>query len=158
MAAKDENAPLTPWICFISRLSMRHVGGEMSRMGYGHGQFFLLSELYEEEGLSQDELSRRVGVDKSNTSRALAKLEKFGLIRREIDPENHKIKKVFLRSKAWKVREEFKKVQRRWNAELLHGLGEKEKTALLAGLQKVAGNAEAAFERQALPGTAGRAA
>ena len=158
MVVKDKHVPLTPWICFISRLSVRHVGGEMGRMGYGPGQFFLLAELYEEEGLSQDELSRRVGVDKSNTSRALAKLETFGLIRRKTDPENHKIKKVFLRSKAWVIRDQFKKIQAQWNAELLRGLTEKEKAALLKGLQKVALNAEAAFHGQAMPLKAGRAA
>ena len=63
----------------------------MGRMGFGPGQFFLLSELYAEEGLSQDELSRRVGFDKSNTSRALAKLEQYGLIQRKSDPENHRV-------------------------------------------------------------------
>ena len=97
MATKSEKTPLTPWICLISRLSMRYVGGEMNRMGFGPGQFFLLSELYTEEGLSQDELSRRVGVDKSNTSRALVKLEHYGLVQRKSDQQNHKVKKVFLK-------------------------------------------------------------
>lgn len=141
----NADAALTPWICFISRLSTRFVGGEMSRMGFGPGQFFLLSELYAEEGLSQDELSQRVGVDKSNTSRALAKLEKFGLICRKSDPKNHKVKKVYLRAKAQSVRSEFKKVQRQWNAELLKGFSHKEKAVLIASLVRVANNAEAAY-------------
>ena len=145
VVAAVDNAVLTPWICFISRLSTRFVGGEMSRMGFGPGQFFLLSELYGEEGLSQDELSQRVGVDKSNTSRALAKLEKFGLIRRKSDSENHRVKKVYLRSKAHTVRNEFKKIQRQWNAELLKGFTKKEKAALISSLIKIAENAEGAF-------------
>ena len=143
---------LTPWICFISRLSTRFVGGEMSRMGFGPGQFFLLSELYAEEGLSQDELSQRVGVDKSNTSRALAKLEKFGLIQRKNDPNNHKVKKVYLRSKAHRVRKEFKEIQQQWNEELLKGFTKKEKAALITSLIKIANNAEAAFNQKICPG------
>jgi len=145
VVAANDNAALTPWICFISRLSTRFVGGEMSRMGFGPGQFFLLSELYTEEGLSQDELSQRVGVDKSNTSRALAKLEKFGLIQRKSDPKNHKVKKVYLRAKALDVRNEFRKVQQEWNAKLLKGFTKKEKAALIASLTKIADNAEVAF-------------
>lgn len=66
---------ITPLICQISRWSMRFVGREMSRLGFGPGQFFFLAELFRADGLSQDELSRRVGVDKSNTSRVLARLE-----------------------------------------------------------------------------------
>ena len=153
MVATVNNVALTPWICFISRLSTRYVGSEMSRMGFGPGQFFLLSELYAEEGLSQDELSQRVGVDKSNTSRALAKLEKFGLIKRKSDPKNHKVKKVYLRSKARAVRNEFKKIQHQWNANLLKGFTKKEKTTLMASLIKIANNAEAAFNQKMCPGT-----
>jgi len=152
VVAAAENAALTPWICFISRLSTRFVGGEMSRMGFGPGQFFLLSELYAEEGLSQDELSQRVGVDKSNTSRALVKLEKFDLIKREIDPQNHKVKKVYLRGKALKVRNEFKKIQRQWNTKLLKGFTKKEKAALIVSLIKIANNAETAFNQNENPG------
>jgi len=147
VVAAAEHAALTPWICFISRLSTRFVGGEMSRMGFGPGQFFLLSELYAEEGLSQDELSQRVGVDKSNTSRALAKLEKFDLIKRKIDPQNHKVKKVYLRAKALKVRNEFRKIQRQWNTKLLKGFNKKEKAAFIESLVKIADNAEVAFNK-----------
>jgi len=146
VTAHDQVA-LTPWICFISRLSTRFMGSEMSRMGFGPGQFFLLSELYTEEGLSQDELSQRVGVDKSNTSRALAKLEKFGLIQRKNDPKNHKVKKVYLRPKALKVRNEFKKIQRQWNTKLLKGFTKKEKAAFIESLVKIADNAEVAFNK-----------
>ena len=147
MVAASDRMPLTPWICLISRLSTRYVGGEMSRMGFGPGQFFLLSELYAEEGLSQDELSRRVGVDKSNTSRALAKLERYGLVQRKSDPRNHRVKKVFLKPKAYKIRNEFRKIQEKWNNELLNGFGEKEKAALFSSLRKIAENAEAAFDQ-----------
>jgi DNA-binding MarR family transcriptional regulator len=152
VVAGVDHAALTPWICFISRLSTRFVGGEMSRMGFGPGQFFLLSELYAEEGLSQDELSQRVGVDKSNTSRALAKLEKFDLIQRRSDPKNHKVKKVYLRPKAHKVRDEFKKIQRQWNTRLLKGFTKNEKAALISSLVKIAGNAEAAVNHNIYPG------
>ena len=148
MVTASDKAPLTPWICLISRLSTRYVGGEMIRMGFGPGQFFLLSELYAEEGLSQDELSRRLGVDKSNTSRAISKLEQYGLVKRQSDPQNHRVKKVYLRPKAHKVRNEFKKIQQQWNVELLRGFTKKEKAALISSLIKIAGNAEAALNQK----------
>jgi DNA-binding MarR family transcriptional regulator len=88
-----------------------------------------------------------VGVDKSNTSRALAKLEKFGLIQRRNDPKNHKVKKVYLRPKALEVRNEFKSIQRRWNTRLLKGFTKKEKAVFIEGLVKVADNAAVAFNK-----------
>ena len=136
----------SPWICRISRLSTRFVGRKMSRIGFGSGKFFLLSVLYAQEGLSQEELSHRVGIDKSNTSRALAKLEADGLIRRQIDPENHKVKKIYLEPKAHTIKKEFIKIQNRWNTLLLDGFSENEKEKLLLNLKKMTHNAEAAFK------------
>jgi len=141
----NDSEPLTPWICQISRLSTLFVGREMSRLGFGPGHFFFLAELFRNEGISQDELSFRVGVDKSNTSRALAKLEKFDFIRREPDPENHRIRRIYLKPRAYTVRDALAKIQTRWNAELLNGLSEKEKANLLSGLKEMARNAAGYF-------------
>ncbi len=145
MAETITKERLTPWICRLSRLSTLFVGREMGRIGFGQGQFFLLTELYAEEGISQDELSRRVGVNKSNTSRALAKLKKFGLIRSKSDPCNHKVKKIYLEAKAYEIRKEFRNIQNEWNATLLSGFSENEKKRLLASLKKMARNAEASI-------------
>ena len=107
--------------------------------------FFFLSELYCEEGLSQDELSRRVGVDKSNTSRALAKLERYGLIRRESDLKNHRVKRVYLEPKAREIKNEFIKIQEKWNTVLVAGFSEKYKNRLMSDLNNMAKNAKAYF-------------
>jgi len=143
MACLKDAECITPWICMISRLSSLFVGREMSRLGFGPGQFFFLTALFGEEGLSQDELSRRVGVDKSNTSRALAKLEEYRLIRRQSDPQNHRVKKVYLEPRALKIRRNFKTIQNRWNEELLRGVSEAEKRVLFSAVKKMAVNAEA---------------
>lgn len=150
--------PITPYICHISRLSMLFMGREMSRLGFGPGQFFLLAELYQNEGLSQDELSRRVGVDKANTSRGLVKLEKYGLIRREGDPENHRVKKIYLAPKAHTLKETFYTIQKNWSAQLLKGLPEEKQAELLSQLKTMAANAAAFFHDDPKPTSAGRAA
>jgi DNA-binding MarR family transcriptional regulator len=151
MATKSQKKILTPWICRLSRLSTLFVGREMGRIGFGPGHFFFISELYAEEGLSQDELSRRVGVDKSNTSRALAKLEKYGLVYRRANPDNHKEKNVYLQKKAYEIKEEFRKIQHRWNETLLNGFSDEEKATFISSLKKMADNAEAAFREEYSP-------
>jgi len=148
MAVSHVTEPMSPWFCKIGRLSTRFMGSEMKQLGFGPGQFFFLAALYQEEGISQDELSRRVGVNKSNTSRALLKLEKYGLIRRESVSSNHRVKIVFLEPKAWEVEKEFRKIQRRWNALLLEGLSEKIEINLLTVLKDIVANAEAHFNEQ----------
>ncbi len=148
MVETENKDSLTPWICLISRLSTRYFGREMSLLGFGPGQFFFLSELYREEGLSQDELSRRVGVDKSNTSRALTKLEFYGLIRRESDLKNHRVKRVYLEPKAREIQNEFIKIQEKWNAALVAGFSRKYENRLMSDLKDMANNAKAYFDEQ----------
>jgi DNA-binding MarR family transcriptional regulator len=140
MKAGAENY-ITPWICAISRASSQYVCREMSLLGFGPGQFFFLAELFRNEGLTQDELSRRVGVDKSNTSRALAKLERYGLVRRERDKDNHRVRRVFLQPAAHAVKLSFFDIQARWNSHLMNGLSAGEKKSLLAAVRKIAINA-----------------
>ena len=148
MVVCQQQERLTPLICMISRLSSLFVGREMNRIGFGPGQFFLLSELYAEEGISQDELSRRVGFDKSNTSRALAKLERYGLVSRRPDPQNHRVKQVYLEPKAHQVRKDFIEIQNRWNALLLQDFSKEERAVLFSALKKLTTNAETAFEQK----------
>jgi len=144
-AAEKVTEPLSLWICQIARFSINFMGNEMKRLGFGSGQFVFLAALYQEEGISQNELSRRIGVNKSNTSRALLKLQKYGLIRRESSSSNHRIKIVYLEPKAREVEKEFRKIQKRWNSLLLEGLPEEIKPELLAALTKIAANAETHF-------------
>lgn len=148
MAESKGIDPVAPWICRIARLSTRFMGGEMEQLGFGPGQFQFLAALYQEEGISQDELSQRIGVNKSNTSRALLKLEKYGLIHRESRPENHRVKIVYLEQKARDLEKEFRKIQRRWNNYILEGLSEEIKINLLAALKEISVNAEACFNEQ----------
>lgn len=151
--SKKAAEPLTPSVCRLSRLSTQFVGKEMTRIGFGPGQFFLLSELFIKEGQSQDELSRKVGVDKSNTSRALARLEKYSLIQRTASPDNHKEKRVYLTDKAIEIEPVFRNIQKKWNSTLLEGFSEEEKQFLASALSRMIENARAVIQKKPLTQT-----
>ena len=56
--------------------------------------------LFLEDGLSQDELTRRIREDKSHTARAVAKMEKMGMVRQEPAPQAWRVKRVCLDTRA----------------------------------------------------------
>ncbi|AXK80682.1 MarR family transcriptional regulator [Pseudolabrys taiwanensis] len=56
---------------------------ELAEAGLTFGQFVHLERLWNEDGLTQVELSRRVGVEMASSTSVLAELEKLGWIRRE---------------------------------------------------------------------------
>jgi DNA-binding MarR family transcriptional regulator len=69
---------------------------EIARQGVTLGMWFFLRALWEEDGLTQRELSRRIGMMEPTTVSALAHMERKGLIVRERDPEDRRRRRVFL--------------------------------------------------------------
>ena len=76
MYAEFEKMVMGKRINILFRLSMMHIRNEMKKLGFGAGDYPFIALLFFNEGLSQDELSRQMRVDKSYTARALAKIEK----------------------------------------------------------------------------------
>ncbi len=64
--------------------------------GMTPGQYFFLRALWIEEGLSQRELSRRVGTTEPTTASALRLLEKKGLVRRVRNRDDRRTINIFL--------------------------------------------------------------
>ena len=60
------------------------------------GQWFFLRALWEEEGINQRELSRRVGTTEPTTVSALRLLERNGLIRRQRNDKDRRTINIFL--------------------------------------------------------------
>ena len=60
-------------------------------VGLGAATWFLLSMLIDEEGISQGEVGQRFEVDPSRITRLAQRLEREGLLRRERDPEDHRV-------------------------------------------------------------------
>src|SRR6266700_797673 len=72
--------------------------------GISRGQWYFLRGLWIEDGLSQRELSARVGMMEPTTVIALRSMEKAGLIRRVRMSEDKRVAKVGLTTKAKRMR------------------------------------------------------
>ena len=73
--------------------------------GLGGGQWFALVTLQRSDGMSQGEMSRLFGVDPARVSRVGRALEKEGLVRRERDPEDGRVVRLYLTDAGRKVLE-----------------------------------------------------
>jgi len=72
--------------------------------GITRGQWYFLRVLWIEDGLSQRELSGRVGMMEPTTVIALRSMEKAGLIRRTRSAEDKRVTNVWLTAKAKRLR------------------------------------------------------
>ncbi|QTX32114.1 winged helix-turn-helix transcriptional regulator [Aminithiophilus ramosus] len=78
---------------------------EMAPYGMGHGELRLLLLLYGNDGCGQDYLISRLTVDRTNVGRALAKLEKMGLVRRIRSLDDGRANVVFLSDRGREMQE-----------------------------------------------------
>lgn len=89
---------------YLTRIAFRSFSRALEQRTLPHGvtagQWRFLRVLWREEGLTQRELSRRVGMREPTTVTALKGLEKSGLVRRKQSAEDRRKIHVFLTPKA----------------------------------------------------------
>ena len=104
------------------------------------GQWYFLRALWDEEGLSQRELSRRVGTTEPTTVSALRLLARNGMIERVRNPKDRRTINIFLTDKARDMRSELMPVAIEVNKVATAGLSDDEFDQFRALLQKVREN------------------
>ena len=75
---------------------------ELSEVEITASELMYLSQLYRADGLTQEEMSMEISVDKAATTRTIQGMEKKGLIRREAHEEDRRSKRVYLTDKSKK--------------------------------------------------------
>ncbi len=106
---RNEQQDLDHWalensIAYLSRIAFRSFATLTEKQTLSHGvsagQWRFLRQLWREEGLTQRELSNRVGMREPTTVVALKSLEKAGLVRREPSTVDRRKMHVYLTDKA----------------------------------------------------------
>src|SRR5436190_5456748 len=87
------------------RAFQRLLGKRIAAHGVTRGQWYFLRVLWTEDGLSQRELSSRVGMMEPTTVIALRSMEKAGLIRRLRSKDDRRVTHVSLTPKAKRMRD-----------------------------------------------------
>ena len=93
-----------------------------------------LGELSDADLLSQQELARRLGLEKSTVSRLVAGMERRGWVSRARDPDNRRYFRLTLTSDGRSAAERVGQHLQSHHERLLGGLTPEERTALSTGL------------------------
>lgn len=99
-------------------------------LGLGSYQDSYILNVCAYPGVTQEELSRKIFVHKSNVARQLSLLEEKGFIRRTTDPSDKRNLLVYPTEKAYAVLDKIKQVNEEWNSLVLSNLTEEEKAAV----------------------------
>ena len=94
--AQDSSPLLAP----LGFAFWRIKGAFEREMGVSAGTWFALALLARKDGMSQGELSHRFEIDPSRVTRLAKRLEREGLLRRERDPEDTRVVRMYLTEKG----------------------------------------------------------
>ena len=107
------------------------------------GMWFFLRALWEEEGLTQRELSRRIGMMEPTTVTALTAMEQRGLVERKHDPKDRRRRIVRLTPKGRRLKDKLLPAAFETNVLALEGVSESEIRRLKKTLTKMKRNLDA---------------
>jgi len=131
-------------IGYLTRIAFRSFSRSLERRtlphGVSSGQWPFLRVLWREEGLTQRELSERVGMREPTTVIALKSMEKAGLIRREQNQVDRRKTHVFLTPLARELEARLITEVAEVNAVALQGLTPDEVLVLRKALNLVGKN------------------
>lgn len=125
------------YFAVLSRQLNLYLNHELSGDEITASELLYLFQLYDQDGLTQEQMSEEVSVDKAATTRTLQALEKKGMIRRVASKEDRRAKKVFLTQKAktyeWKLR----KLQAQWLSGISQDMSNDEVRDFMEHLEKM---------------------
>ena len=101
--------------------------GHLQAFGLTPVQCLFMESLWEEDGLSVGEIGRRIALDTATLAGVLDRMVTAGWVRRETDPDDGRVARVYLTEKARAIITSLAAAIERTNSELLHNFNGEEK-------------------------------
>lgn len=119
----DENIPTSPLVSLLYRKQTTYINGQLKDVSLSSGLYPVLINAYKNEGISQEELAKKLHVNESTVTRNLDKLEKKGLIMKT--PEKRK-KIINVTSKGGKIAQKVLNYDEKWDDMIKESLSDEE--------------------------------
>ncbi len=127
----------------ISRTCIMYGSKAISHFGISMSQAIVLGELFSKNGCRQDDLRVFVTLDKGNITRALQRLEEYGLVQRRQDPVDRRVVRVYVTRKALSIELEMYALATLLDDKLTAGFTQEERETLVTLLLRIDANAKA---------------
>jgi MarR family transcriptional regulator, organic hydroperoxide resistance regulator len=147
----DESFPFSESVGYqirsTHRLLQRFLQLKIEPYGVTLGMWYFLRVLWDEDGLTQRELSRRVGTMEPTTLSAILAMEKRGYVRRVRNRKDRRKLHVYLTAKGRKIRKNLIPLAKEVVATAVQSLSSREVRQMLAGLAEIQRNLHATISQ-----------
>jgi len=128
----------------LSRIISVHFDRAMAQHHLTHSQWWALMHIFQHEGATQSELAGIMQLGRASAGGVIERLEAKGWVERRPDPEDNRVRRVYLRDAAVPIfllmNEEGQRVFKTW----MEGIDRTSEAGLIAGLRRIKVNAESA--------------
>ncbi len=121
----------------LARLFAKGLQDRIAPLGIVIGQFPILLELWEKDGVTQKELLERLDLEQATLANTLTRMERDTLIRRTKNPSDARSQKIWLTERAMAIKEHAYQAAHDQNAFALSGLSSEEQAQFLALSERV---------------------
>ncbi|QJE72170.1 winged helix-turn-helix transcriptional regulator [Aerophototrophica crusticola] len=128
------------------RAMSRALQSRIALHGVSMGQWFFLRALWEQDGLTQRELSQRVGMMEPTTVTAINSMERRGLVTRVRNPHDRRKVNIFLTPKGKDLRGVLLPCSAEVARAAVAGMPEDQMAQLMAILARIIGNLDSATD------------
>lgn len=132
----------------LIRIYYSRIQSQLAEVGLYRGQPPILMLLYKNDGMSQKEMARALNLSPATMTVTLKRMEKAGLVLREMDEHDQRILRVHLSEKGREMCETGESRIGVVTAELLEGFTLEEQQQLNEYLGRIARNMERVVEKE----------
>jgi MarR family transcriptional regulator, organic hydroperoxide resistance regulator len=132
---------LTEHLCFLLDVATRRItkfyNRRLRRFGITYNHLFLLTCLWEQDGVNVRDLAKQLLLDSSSLTGHLDRLEKRDLVLRQDDPDDRRGVRVFLTEKGRQLQEQLEPIGQELKEALQRGVPPKRVRAFAAALHHI---------------------
>ena len=121
----------------LYRCNQKYFDKMLQKYGIGYTQFAFLTEIYENEGISMNELAVHGSFDKGTITKSIQKLEQLDYVRIENSESDKRSKLLYTSEKAREIMPSLYMLRQEWKEYLSAELSEEEKDAYTSAVNKM---------------------
>ena len=115
----------------VSRLMRTTFDRRAKSIGLTRSQWWVLVHLYRRDGLVQAELAEILEIERPTLGRLLDRLENKGWLRRQADPKDRRVKRVYLTDEVKPAMKSLRRIAADLRQQVLAGLTKDEREQLV---------------------------
>ena len=135
-------AKLDEHLCFFMDVATRRMtkfyNRRLRKFGITYNHLFILSCLWEQEGVNVKDLSKQLLLDSSSLTGHLDRMKRAGLVVRKDDPKDRRAVRVLLTDKGRRLKEQLEPIGKELKETLQKGESEERVAAFAKGLRHIA--------------------